>query len=283
MSTNPTPAPPPPDIKTDLALLNTLHARNKNQHRSSKWYKWFSILRRNLKKLVAGDQLEARKRFVRRAVVPRCFIAFSTVIANNRYVSLGLVLMGVLAGVNRFVGEEPVKVVKERAAVREETEVEKRWDEYAVSLEDFGEAVIRDSVEVDVGETIRQAEGGRVVRDEGTVSPVSRAIKEDNATAEFDEAVTLSTTESERAIITAIVGKPLKKKRKRIIEDLSSPREESPSLLAQPQPVPVSVPLSGSISPEPELGRSKKDDAEPRRKKGKRKKRDEIDDLFAGL
>jgi len=75
MSTTPPALVPPPfDIKTDLALLNTLHIRNKNQHRSSKWYKWFLILRRNLKKLVAGDQLEARKRFVRKVIVPRCYM-----------------------------------------------------------------------------------------------------------------------------------------------------------------------------------------------------------------
>jgi len=211
-----------------------------------------------------------------------CFSAFSTVIANNRYVSLGLVLMGILAGVNRFVGGEPEEVVKKgKAVVGKKVEVEKKWDEYAVSLEDFGEAVMRDSVEADVGVAVREVEAEAVVQDDDAVSS---AVKEDTATAKSKEAVTIITTGSERTTApTTKVEKPSKKKRKRVIEDPSSPPQESLSLLTQPRSVPASVPPSRSISPKPKLKRSKKDDPNSRRKKKKRRERDEIDDLFAGL
>ena len=145
------------------------------------------------------------------------FSAFSTVIANNRYVSLGLVLMGILAGVNRFVGGEPEEVGKKgKKVVGKKVEVEKRWDEYAVSLEDFGEAVMRDSVEANVGVAVREVEAEAVVQDGDAVSS---AVKEGTTTAKSKEAITAITTESERtAALTTTVEKPSKKKRKRVVE-----------------------------------------------------------------
>ncbi|KAG0641675.1 hypothetical protein HOY80DRAFT_953533 [Tuber brumale] len=161
--------------------------------------------------------------------------------------------------------------------------MEKRWDEYAVSLEDFGEAVMRDSVEADAGRAIKEVKAGIVVRDGDVIPPTA---KEDTTTTKLEEGITLSTMEPERATtLVAEVKKPSeKKKRKGVIEDLSSPPLESPSLPAQPWSVPSSMPPSRSISSEPRLRRSKRDDpTKPERKKKKRKKRDEIDDLFAGL
>ncbi|RPB00097.1 hypothetical protein L873DRAFT_827399 [Choiromyces venosus 120613-1] len=209
------------------------------------------------------------------------FSAFSTVIANIRYVSLGLVLMGVLAGVNRFVGGEPEKVVKKGKAVVEKVVEVKRWDEYAVSLEDFGEAVKREGVEVNMGEAVKEVETDVVVLGDDAASS---AVKEDTATVKSEETITLTTTESERTVkLTAKVEKAIKKKKKKAIEDLSPPPQESPSSLAQRLSAPAFVPPSRSISPERKLKRSKKDEPEPGKKKKKRKKRDEIDDLFAGL
>ncbi|PWW80431.1 hypothetical protein C7212DRAFT_171470 [Tuber magnatum] len=136
---------------------------------------------------------------------------------------------------------------------------------------------MHDSVEVGMREAIKEVEAGTAVRDDDAVSPV---VKEDTTAAKSDEAITLSATESEGTMLIAKVEEPLKKKgRKRVLEDLSSTPQESPSLVAQPQPVPP----SRSISPEPKLWKSKNDDPKPGRKKKKRRKRDEIDDLFAGL
>lgn len=210
------------------------------------------------------------------------FSAFSTVIANNRYASLGLVLMGILAGVNKFVGGGVEEVVKKgKAVVWKELEVVQKWDEYAVSLEDFGEAVMRDSVEANVGVAVRGVKAEAVVQDDDSASS---AVNGDTTTAKSEEVITISTTGSERtATLTTQVGRPSKKKRKSVVEDPSSPPEESLSLLTQPWSAPASVPPSRSISPKPRLKRSKEGDPNSRRKKKKRRERDEIDDLFAGL
>ena len=210
------------------------------------------------------------------------FSAFSTVIANNRYASLGLVLMGILAAVNKFVGggAEEAVVKKGKAVVRKELEVVQKWDEYAVSLEDFGEAVVRDSTEANVGVAVRGVKAEAAAQDDDSVSPAANG---DTTTAK-SEVITISTTESERTTtLTTQVEKPSKKKRKSAVEDPSSPPEESLSLLTQPWSAPASVPPSRSVSPRPKLNRSKKGDPNSRRKKKKRRERDEIDDLFAGL
>lgn len=40
------------NLQNTLPLLHLLYRRNKNQHRSSTWFKWLSILRRNLTHLL---------------------------------------------------------------------------------------------------------------------------------------------------------------------------------------------------------------------------------------
>jgi ribonuclease MRP protein subunit RMP1 len=81
-------------------LLHLTHHRNKNQHRLSKWYKPFSILRRQISKLIseletletaelyaskeerlrenkyvmaAREKVEARVKFLREYVLENCF------------------------------------------------------------------------------------------------------------------------------------------------------------------------------------------------------------------
>jgi hypothetical protein len=62
----------PPDVQTSHntlleieRLLHILCHRNKNQHRVQKWWKWFAILRRSTKKLLAFE-VEGAKRGWRR-------------------------------------------------------------------------------------------------------------------------------------------------------------------------------------------------------------------------
>ncbi|CAZ82516.1 unnamed protein product [Tuber melanosporum] len=141
---------------------------------------------------------------------------------------------------------------------------------------------MRNSVEADAGEATKEVKAETVVRGDDAVPP---AIKEGTTTTKPEEAITLSTTEPERTTTLVAKAEKLlgKKKRKGVVEGLSSPPLESLSLPAQLQFVP-SAPPSRSISPGPRLKRSKRDDpTKPGRKKKKRKKRDEIDDLFAGL
>lgn len=153
--------PPPslPQLHTALTSLQTatyilagLNHRNKNQHRGTKWWPAFSMLRRSLQKLIldleaaiqraevmAASNAKQRKqpriaivkaakqpeldRVVERAVWmrevlgPRAYEAFSQLTADRQFAQLGLVLVGVLAQIEaamaHFVPAEPSKPPQE--------------------------------------------------------------------------------------------------------------------------------------------------------------------------
>ena len=88
------------ELHTISQLLHLTHHRNKNQHRLSKWYKSFSVLRRSIAKLVselesfeqslkfssgkkgeegkyvkaAREKVEDRVRFLEDRLMERCFL-----------------------------------------------------------------------------------------------------------------------------------------------------------------------------------------------------------------
>jgi ribonuclease MRP protein subunit RMP1 len=93
--------PTPKELLSLHQLLHLTHHRNKNQHRLSKWYKPFSILRRQISKLIseletletaelyackgekggenkyvmaAREKAEARVKFLREWVLEDCFL-----------------------------------------------------------------------------------------------------------------------------------------------------------------------------------------------------------------
>ncbi|KAH8673682.1 hypothetical protein BX600DRAFT_495072 [Xylariales sp. PMI_506] len=124
-------------------ILAGFNHRNKNQHRGSRWWGSFGMLRRNLEKLAAelledqrraharagkkrkrteGDQQQRehapppsaqRAAWMRDVLVPGCYVAFSQLSADNQFATLGIVLMGVLAQIQAacvlMVGEAEVK------------------------------------------------------------------------------------------------------------------------------------------------------------------------------
>ncbi len=61
-------------------LLQLVFHRNKNQHRLAKWWKWLSILKRSVRKLlheIAGKETEAVKTrvcYMAELLVPRCHL-----------------------------------------------------------------------------------------------------------------------------------------------------------------------------------------------------------------
>jgi hypothetical protein len=65
------------DLQPESDLLHLLFHRNKNQHRSGKWWKWFGMLRRNIRKLLnpSEEDGDASKRveYMRRVLVPSCY------------------------------------------------------------------------------------------------------------------------------------------------------------------------------------------------------------------
>lgn len=89
-------------------------------------------------------------------VMPRCWLAFSALVADGQFAQLGLMLIALLAkasAVLRFPGEEVPKgeleSVEEARAVEATTIV--------LPTEDFGEAITRDDdAEVDVGVSVER-------------------------------------------------------------------------------------------------------------------------------
>jgi ribonuclease MRP protein subunit RMP1 len=76
----------PENLRPVQQLLHLTAHRNKNQHRIAKWWSSFSILRRQLGRLVAQleapdamfrarkVEIEQRVDFLREQIVPRCYL-----------------------------------------------------------------------------------------------------------------------------------------------------------------------------------------------------------------
>ncbi|KAB5570338.1 hypothetical protein GE09DRAFT_704328 [Coniochaeta sp. 2T2.1] len=142
-----TPSLPPPSsphqralesLAAAVGILDLFAHRNKNQHRLSKWWAPFDMLRRNARKVIPDVEaciesqtkiaaLEAKKkktatrekakekddelrkkmqlraRWLGDEIVPRAYLAFTQLAADNQYAHLGLALVGVLAQVNAAI------------------------------------------------------------------------------------------------------------------------------------------------------------------------------------
>ncbi|ODH48855.1 hypothetical protein GX48_05001 [Paracoccidioides brasiliensis] len=158
--------------RTLIAIHTSLHLlyhRNKNQHGAAKWWKWLAMLKRSMAELVAlvrryeryGDEYDnddgfrvkvlERMRYMHFWIVPRCYIAFSTVVADTQFTSMGVVLLATLAQAAQAVaqaGENQSPVVNyalevgaSNAAATTTTPVSTTSDKHASV--DFGEVVKR--------------------------------------------------------------------------------------------------------------------------------------------
>jgi ribonuclease MRP protein subunit RMP1 len=60
-------------------VMQLVYYRNKNQHRLAKWWKWLSMLRRCVQKLLAALQAHDRDRavcrvdYIQQILLPRCY------------------------------------------------------------------------------------------------------------------------------------------------------------------------------------------------------------------
>lgn len=69
-----------PETRKALDMLQLLHHRNKNQHRQAHWWKWLSMLKRCLQKLIDELQCTATKPsdtrilYMRNHLLPRCYV-----------------------------------------------------------------------------------------------------------------------------------------------------------------------------------------------------------------
>ncbi|EEP78318.1 predicted protein [Uncinocarpus reesii 1704] len=104
--------------------LHLVYHHNKNQHQSTKWFKWLGILRRQTHKLIVElqaaehhghldltfDDHEAKSIrdamiHLDRDIVPRCYGAFSSVILDKQFSAMGMVLLAALAEISGLINK----------------------------------------------------------------------------------------------------------------------------------------------------------------------------------
>ncbi|KAE8145549.1 hypothetical protein BDV25DRAFT_69228 [Aspergillus avenaceus] len=97
------------------SILQLIYHRNKNQHRKTKWWKWLSILKRNTWNLARSlehvlslggikSSPETYKQYLVTYIFPNCYQAFSMVVADGQFSTLGTVLLGTLARLTKAMG-----------------------------------------------------------------------------------------------------------------------------------------------------------------------------------
>ncbi|KAJ5822903.1 hypothetical protein N7447_005243 [Penicillium robsamsonii] len=193
------------DSKEILAVHSTLHLifhRNKNQHRRTKWWKWLSILKRATLDLARSGV----KSHLATHIIPRCYIAFSTVIADNQFSTLGIVLLATLARLSKITGISHQLKVQPVASKSKPTPV--------VAKEDLGERIRR----IDDAPLTRPV---KVLQSESKVSKVPKVPKVPKVSKVSKVSKEKKSTEK---LTEDGVSKPTlkKKKKKNAIDDLFS-------------------------------------------------------------
>ncbi|KAJ5330970.1 hypothetical protein N7476_000753 [Penicillium atrosanguineum] len=155
------------DTKEILAVYSILHLvyhRNKNQHQRAKWWKWLSALKRITLDLGSTDSAKAAacRQHLASHLSPRCYmyvmflglailrlqaaLAFSTVIADNQFATLGVVLLAALARLTKATGTEREMATRMQPTTKRDTPV-------VLAKEDRGERISRDGSDALSGPT----------------------------------------------------------------------------------------------------------------------------------
>ncbi|KAJ5825512.1 hypothetical protein N7474_002650 [Penicillium riverlandense] len=98
------------EIHAVHSMLHLVFHRNKNQHQRAKWWKWLSLLKHttlDLAQSLDGARLnvaESHRQHLVTHLIPRCYLAFTTVVADNQFSALGIVLMATLARIVKAAG-----------------------------------------------------------------------------------------------------------------------------------------------------------------------------------
>ncbi|KAJ5675893.1 hypothetical protein N7462_008790 [Penicillium macrosclerotiorum] len=126
------------------AMLQLIYHRNKNQHRRAKWWRWLSLLRRTTLDLgsqhMAAPAVSSYRQHLASYLIPKCYLAFSSVVADNQFSTLGVVLLAALSRASKAMA------IKFERGVRPQPSVTQNLNATS-SGEDRGERVIRGDVE----------------------------------------------------------------------------------------------------------------------------------------
>ncbi|KEF61752.1 uncharacterized protein A1O9_03322 [Exophiala aquamarina CBS 119918] len=210
------------ELAKSLHLIDSIFVRHKNQHRRQAWWIPLSLIRKALRKYVvlqarenklktpirtAGaiqavqDAENVRRRFevetqvrreremlgawIRNTLCPRCYVAFSGLVADTQFTNLGMVLMGVLAEIAGVVGlpqasgeelEEDGSVVRDAQATTRQARSVTAHSLQAVGAErgtlveriydsdDLGEVIERHRDSPEVRESLRTSHADHDIR-----------------------------------------------------------------------------------------------------------------------
>ncbi|KAJ5966035.1 hypothetical protein N7481_012749 [Penicillium waksmanii] len=98
----------PQEIQSVRSILHLIYHRNKNQHQKAKWWRWLSMLKRTVSVLASLDSKKlatsSHLQHLHLDLIPNCYQAFSTVIADNQFSTLGIVLVAALARLAKATG-----------------------------------------------------------------------------------------------------------------------------------------------------------------------------------
>jgi len=179
-------AKPEEELYSIQEILHLAHHRNKNQHRLAKWWKFLSQLRRHIAKLITelGNEFpaktqslgkerksdESRETVLQRVVfldehlIPRCYLAFSGVVADNQYAALGLLLLSSLARVRKLV-----LLLRKEREIKKRKEIKGHDELRGMNMEDIGETVERGDNLNQKDDPIKgERNDGRVTKELGT-------------------------------------------------------------------------------------------------------------------
>ncbi|KAL4782742.1 hypothetical protein BJX76DRAFT_278993 [Aspergillus varians] len=191
------------------SMLHLIFHRNRNQHGRTKWWKWLSILKRTVWNIAVSlssskqgyliSSAESYKRYLADRILPRCYVAFSVVVADVQFSSLGTVLLATLAHVSKSTGID--KEFKSRPRIEPSYEhVPLPHMKMSKGSEDIGETLSRTGEELDVvrspgtqqtpqpglGDTLTPApKESSVARTLDTMKPRKKKKKKKNAIDEL--------------------------------------------------------------------------------------------------
>lgn len=97
-------------LQQEYRYVHLLYHRNKNQHGSTHWWKEFNMLKRSLQQILKsyrGDitkgQFQYQIRKFLQVRLPQLYRSFQCVITTGQFVTLGVVLVGLLARCHHLI------------------------------------------------------------------------------------------------------------------------------------------------------------------------------------
>lgn len=228
-------------------------------------------------------------------IVPRVYLSFSAVVADNQYASLGLMLMGCLARVNGCVSFPRSRVVSED---EDEVRVQSRVGG-VVPSEDLGEAITREEEQIE-DQVVREAAEARKMKKETrrkllNEDEIGSTMSTDSAEQSTRKPLKREVLDVEGSSGSEPERKPAKKVKKVSQKFLSEFEHLSGMSSSEEEPDPKKSSKRAVVEPE-ETDSEEEVQPLPKKikkstpgaksssvKKKKKKAGDDFDDLFAGL